>query len=223
MMLKGWIVNLRRMRGNDLSYVLKWWQDATLMRYYDRLSIHSAVESSNELERSLKALDRIDFVVENKGGEPIGLTSLKEINWKDRHCELHIMIGEPRKRILFFGAEAGFLLLQYSFQKLNMHKVYGRVMAYAQEAERLMKTIGFMKEAVLKDITYQNGQYRDVHIFGLLDREYKASLKKSIAKRFLNASQKNRLAGDRTNMLQRTPPVCFVEDRIDIAGRHTDG
>lgn len=188
-MINGRTVNLKKLRLKDLNCILKWFQNQGLMRFYDRLPVHSPAELKDELIRNIHASNRLDFLIEAKTGEPIGITYLEKIHWKDRHCKLHVMIGQPDNRNLPFGAEAEFHLLRFAFHQLNMHKVYGSTMAYASAAERLMKDIGFTQEAVLKNISYQNGRYWDVHLYGLLDREFATFLKTSKGKRYLAASQ----------------------------------
>ena len=188
-MIKGRIVNLKRVRLNDLTYILKWWQNQDLMRYYDRLPIHSPLELGEELRRNLSTFNRFDFIIETKVGEPIGLIYLQKISYNDRHCEIHIMIGESDKNTQLAGVEAGFLLLYYAFNQLNIHKVYGHVMEFASGAERLMKAVDFKEEAILKKTIYQKGRFWDVRIYGLLNTEFAVFLNTPAGKRYLAAFQ----------------------------------
>ncbi len=188
-MIEGRTVNLRRLKIDDLPNVFKWRQDAELMRYYDALPINMPSEIEEELRGDISSTNRLDFIIETKKGESIGTVYLKKINWKDRHTEVHVMVGERDKRYIFFGAEAEFLLLLYAFRQLNMHKVYGRVIEYAKEAENLVKEIGFKKEAVLRRVIYQKGQYWDLYLYGILDREFEEFLTTPKGRRYLAASQ----------------------------------
>lgn len=204
-MIKGRTVNLRRMRLDDLTFIHSWWQDQELMRYYDRLPIHSPLELSEEIRTNIGDSHRLDFVIETKSVDPIGLIYLSNINLNDRHCELHIMIGEPDRRNLFPGAEAGFLLLRYAFHHLNMNKVYGRVMEFATTAERLLIDVGFAKEAILRKIICQRGRLWDLRIYGLLYREFEAFLRKPKGKRYLERARSldtPEPSGDYSELLQ---------------------
>jgi len=186
-MIKGRTVNLKRVRLNDLTCILKWWQNQHLMQYYDRLTIHSPLELGEELRRNLSTFNRFDFIIETKVREPIGLIYLQKINYNDRHCEMHIMVGEPDKKYQLSGVEAGFLLLYYAFNQLNMHKIYGHVMEFASGAERLLKAVGFKEEAVLKKAIHQKGRFWDVRLYGLLDKEFTVFLNTKGGKRYLTA------------------------------------
>ena len=188
-MIKGRTVNLRRLKIDDLPNILKWRQDAELARYYDELPIHMPLEIEQEIRTKISSPDRLDLVIETKKGEAIGVVFLRNIRWKDRNAELHAMVGEKDKRYIFFGAEALFLLLLYAFRRLNMHKIYGRMIEYAKEAEALMKDVGFEKEAVLRKFIYQKGRYWDFYIYRLLDREFEEFLKSKKGKRYLTASR----------------------------------
>jgi RimJ/RimL family protein N-acetyltransferase len=187
-MICGRTINLRRLRMDDLQNILKWRQDAELMRYYDMLPIDMPLEIEEELKGNINSAKRVDFIIETKKAESIGTVYLKKINWKDRHTELHIMVAERKKGYGFFGSEAAFLLLLYAFRQLNMHKIYGRVIEYAKEVENLVKEIGFIREAVLRKSIYQKGRYWDLYIYGLLDMEFKKFLDTTKGQKCLSAS-----------------------------------
>jgi RimJ/RimL family protein N-acetyltransferase len=188
-MIKGRTVDLRRLKIDDLSYILKWRQDAELTRYYDELPINMPLEIEQEIRTKISSPDRLDLIIETKKEETIGVVFLRNIRWKDRNAELHVMVGDKDKRYIFFGAEALFLLLLYAFRKLNMHKIYGQMIEYAKEAGALIKEVGFEKEAVFRRFIYQKGRYWDLYIYGLLDREFEDFLKNKKGNRYLTASR----------------------------------
>lgn len=190
-MIRGRTVNLRRPKLDDLPNLIKWRQDADLSRYYDILPINMSSELAQELRNNIGSSHRLDFIIETKKGQPMGIAYLKNIRWDDRNAELHTMAGDKDKRHIVLGAEAVFLLLIYAFRQLNIHKIHGRVIEYAKEAEDLMKEVGFVKEAVLRKLVFQKGQYWDVYIYGLLDREFKEFLDGEKGRKYLTASQGN--------------------------------
>ncbi len=193
-MIKGRTVNLRRITVSDLPMVIEWWQDRELMKYYDELPVNSPSEMEHILRQNISAMDRIDYIIETKKKDPIGRVFLSRINREDRNLEIHIMVGKKNRRNMFFGAEAAFLMLLHAFHRLGMHKVYGRVLEYAKEAESLQKEMGFTREAVLKKRYFQRGKYRDALLYGLLDREFENILKLPKGQKYLAASQGNNKA-----------------------------
>lgn len=189
-MIKGRTVNLRKISVSaDMPKIFEWYQDKELMKYYDELPVGAYFEIEHILRQNMTANDRIDFIIETKKNEQIGRLYLNRINWADRNLEIHTMIGEKNKRNYFFGAEAAFLALLYSFHQLGMHKVYGRLLEYANEAESLQKELGFTKEAVLKKRYFQKGRYQDAVLYGLLDREFETFLGSPKGQKYLAASQ----------------------------------
>ena len=173
----------------DLPKTIEWYQDIELLKYYDELPVNSPFELEHILQQNISAADRIDYIIETKQKKSIGRIYLSRINWKDRNLEIHTMVGDKKKRNMLFGAEAAFLILIHSFHQLGMHKVYGRIMEFATEAEKLQKEMGFKKEAVLKKKYFQNGKYVDAYLYGLLDREFDDLLKLPKGQKYLVASQ----------------------------------
>jgi len=196
-MIKGRMVRLRKVQIDDLSCILKWRQDPELSRYYDVLPINIPLEVEQELRNNLKNSTRLDYIVETYKGAVIGMIYLKNISWKNRNAELHTMVGERSKRHILFGAEAELLLLLYAFHQLNMHKIYGRVIEYANEAKSLIGEAGFEKEAVLKQYVYQRGRYWDVYIYGIINQEFERFTKSKRGRRYISASQGNQYAFQR--------------------------
>lgn len=176
---------------SDLPKIIQWWQDKELLKYYDELPVNSPSEMEHILRQNITATDRHDYIIENKKKDPIGRIYLSRINMEDRNLEIHTMVGEKNKRNMFFGAEAAFLILLHAFHQLGMHKVYGRVLEYAKEAEALQKDMGFTKEAILKKRYFQKGKYQDAFLYGLLDREFEDLLKSTKGQKYLAASRDN--------------------------------
>ena len=151
------MVNIRGLRINDLPEIYKWRQNEELMRYYDTLPVDSPMEIETEMYNNLNSITRQDFIIETKTLNPIGIIFLNDINWKDRHAELQVLIGEKEKRHRAFGIEAELRMLIYAFHFLNLHKIYAQVIKYARESKRLIEQVGFVQEAVLKNKFYQKG------------------------------------------------------------------
>lgn len=213
-MIKGRTVNLRLVRFNDLSFLLKWWQDKDLMRFYDRLPVSSPLELGDELRARIDSRDRVDFIIETKAEQPIGLAYLQNINQRHRHCEIHIMVGERRAGLAYAGAEAAFHVLHYAFHQLNIHRVYSRIMEFASEADHLMRSAGFTKEAVLRRASFQKGRSWEIHVYGILAEEYRAFLRSPLGERLQRrfACESSRLAKSaRMGDAQRVPIAEPIE------------
>lgn len=173
----------------DLPRMIKWYQDNELMKYYDELPVRSPFEVEELMRRYISAQNRLDFIIETKKKETVGTIYFSNINWYDRHLEIHTMVGEKNKRNMYFGAEAAFLMTIHAFHQLGMHKIYSRLLPFAKEAGALQKELGFRKEAVLKNRYYQDGEYYDAWLYGLLDREFESFIKSEKGVKYMRASQ----------------------------------
>ena len=177
MIINGKSILLRPVCFGDMELFRNWWSDIELMRHFDQLPPLTYNQIEQEFRKNLNAGNRIDFIIEDKAQLPIGTIYLKNINWKDRNAELHTLIAGEAYRNLGFGIEAQYYVLQYAFNEINMHKMYGRVLEYARDNIKLMEFVGYKKEVICKKAVFHNGRYWDLYIFGLLKREFDSFLK----------------------------------------------
>jgi len=103
----------------------------------------------------------------------IGTIGLNHIDWRSHTAELSwFLIGEVKYRSWGYGTEAVFLLLDYAFNHLNLNKIGLYTMALNEGARAVYQKMGFQEEGVLREQKFKNGQYIDVHIYGLLREDF---------------------------------------------------
>jgi len=188
-MIRGRMVTLRKLRASDREYLTRWFGDRELMKYYDRLPVYNSAEIETELRQKISLETRHDYLIQAHDGKPVGLTYLDRIDLKNRHCELHVMIGRRNSRNTMLGAESAFLILMHSFRNLNMYKVYARVLEGSENIITLLHDLGFTMEANLKAYFYQGGVYKNLIIYGLMRTEFKAFLSTGKGRKYLYLSQ----------------------------------
>ena len=106
------------------------------------------------------------FIVEKKETHIYtDFVSLTHINWINRNCNFGIIIDQNFQG-KGFGKETTKLILDYSFQKLNMRKVSLNVLSENTRAINLYKKLGFKEEGILKEHFYWDGKYHDVVVMG---------------------------------------------------------
>lgn len=103
----------------------------------------------------------------------IGIISLDTIDWFHQTCAIAVVIGERTHRNLGNFVESHQLILAHAFNGLHMHRVGGGSLSEAV-AQLYCRTLGFQHEGVRRSEVFKDGSYHDVHLFGLLDREYYA-------------------------------------------------
>jgi len=70
------------------------------------------------------------------------------------------------------GKALGEQLLFYTFSKLNVHKIFGQVLAYNERSRAFHLRLGFQQEGILRNHYFDGKQYFDIYSFGLLASEW---------------------------------------------------
>ena len=104
-------------------------------------------------------------IVEKKEMALIGMISLSDIDYVNRHCAISGLIGEKKFRILSYWLEANRLILNHAFATLNLNRVYGGAISRAA-SQIYTRLLGFSDEGIAKDHVYKNGSFVDVYNFG---------------------------------------------------------
>jgi RimJ/RimL family protein N-acetyltransferase len=105
----------------------------------------------------------------------IGNIDLHQIDWKNRHAELGITIGEKAYWNQGYGTDAICSMLKLAFREMNMHRIQLRVDADNARAIRCYIKAGFKKEGTLRDAVFREGKYIDQHIMSILQQEFESN------------------------------------------------
>ncbi len=93
----------------------------------------------------------------------IGLTLKMEIE----NAELGYWIGEEFWN-QGFATEAAKAIIQYSFESLNIHKVYANYFSNNPASGRVMEKAGMVQEGYLKEHVRHWGEYKDLFVYGIV-------------------------------------------------------
>ena len=102
----------------------------------------------------------------------IGNITLHQIDWRNRHAEIGIFIGDKKARGKGYAAEAINLIANHAFSKLNLRKLCTGLINGNDASNKVFEKVGFKVEGVLKEHFYLNGEYLDCYRLGLLRKEY---------------------------------------------------
>jgi len=102
----------------------------------------------------------------------IGTISLNNIDFQHRKCEISGFIGEKKYQTLKPFLEANKLLIKHAFEQLNMNRIYGGALN-KDVSDFFVRMLNFETEGVLIDDVYKNGHWNNVHLIGLLKKDYK--------------------------------------------------
>lgn len=173
---EGSLVILRPLERADLNeHYLNWLNDPEVTRYTETGTFPSTAEDLENYYRSVTGSknDVMLAVVERESGRHVGNVKLGPIHWVHRRATFGILIGDKDSWGKGIGLEATRLMVEYGFQRLNLHRIDLGVFAEHEAAVRCYKKAGFKVEGRMREDLFLNGEYKDRLRMGLLRSEYK--------------------------------------------------
>jgi len=159
---------LRALRRSDSEQLYEWINSRELVLLSSSFHPVSEPDHNAWMEAMIsRRSDLVIFVIEERStATAIGTCQLHNINWRHRHAELQIRIGDAASRRKGLGSEAVLLLCQFGFSDLNLHRIFLHVFSSNIPAITAYEKAGFTREGILKDAAYIDGQYQDVFLMG---------------------------------------------------------
>ena len=171
-------VYLRAFEPKDYIKINEWRhdEDLYLLTTGNRYFVSSERDRQWVLDKSLNNQTDIHLAIcLVKDHLFIGYVSLSDIDYRNRRAEWSgIVIGEKEYRGRGYATEAVYLLLEYAFHELGMHRVSGSWLAENMVSLFLGKMMGFQHEGVLRDHLYKNGKHHDVIVMSMLRPEFES-------------------------------------------------
>jgi len=177
----GQRVRLRPPERSDLKLFVTWLSNPAQRPFLSTRYVSEALE-----ERWFEsALDRMGgstpsllfFVIETLDGNvPIGFVSLMDINWRRREMEVGSAIGDTELWGQGYGTDALRTMLMVAFKWFQLHRVHLRVAADNTRAIRSYEKCNFQLEGRLREAVWVDGEYRDLLVMSILDREYEEGI-----------------------------------------------
>ncbi|WP_027963991.1 GNAT family N-acetyltransferase [Halalkalibacillus halophilus] len=176
-MLSSKRIKLRKVENDDVETYHQWRNDLEVMASTSpSLDLYSLDDTRGFVENVFIGSDssKSYMIEELDQQQAIGITSLINIDYKNRNAELIIDIGEKTYWGSGYGTEAVTLLLNFAFQELNFHRLSLRVFSFNEKAIHLYKKLGFQEEGKSRQALYRNGRWHDIIHMGLLKEEFES-------------------------------------------------
>jgi len=167
-------IGLRQLERDDLVQARDWRNQAEI-RERTREYIPLNMLNQERWFESLLDRDNIMFAVICKETETptfIGVTGLTHIDWKNRSAEFSYYIGDKELRGKGYGRHVAYLLFEYGFQEIGLHRIWGEIYGVAEEIFEIDKRLGFKLDGTLRETFFNRGKYWDSWIVSILDREW---------------------------------------------------
>jgi len=174
---RGMRVSLRTLQPSDLECLSEWADDPFIERMVgsEFLGAYKHLYDKDEsfYDACLTDTTQVVLVIEaNRGwNKPIGLARLFNIHLVEGYAFLEVMLTDRRALRRGFGVEAGKLIAYYGVDVLGLRRIEAKVYEYNHLSANSLRRNGFQQEGVLRKAGYQDGQYWDMLVFGILRDE----------------------------------------------------
>jgi RimJ/RimL family protein N-acetyltransferase len=157
---------------HDLENIWRWINDPEVRQFIKRPLPATRAEEHEWLSRKSDT-DIILGIELKRTPQLIGSIGLHRINWIHRRATSGTLIGKKELWGQGYGTEAKQLLLRYAFLTLNLHRVGTSVFATNPRSLACQKKCGYIEEGRLRSADYQDGQWVDSILLGVLKDEWR--------------------------------------------------
>lgn len=177
MHVKGKQLTLRAIERSDLPTLQAWANDPITQDGIGEIHFPSSLDFHEAWFVGLKS-DRFNqrFVVETPEGAIIGLSSIINIDWRNRHAWHGLVIGDSRHRGKGYGLDAIMATMRYAFEELNLMRLDGSMIEYNTQSIALYcgPKLCWREEGRKKKYFYRKGRFWDQVIVGVTREDYEA-------------------------------------------------
>ncbi|MFX4261972.1 UDP-4-amino-4,6-dideoxy-N-acetyl-beta-L-altrosamine N-acetyltransferase [Pelotomaculum propionicicum] len=162
--------SLRSLVEADLAKVLVWRNSERIRAsmYTDR--IITMDEHRQWFKKTSKDENTICMIFQYQEN-PSGLVNFTQIDKCNSRCHWGFYLGEtdvPRGS----GMAMGYLALEYIFEVIGIHKLYGEALAFNLQSIKYHKKLGFVEEGRFVEHIFKNGRYEDIISMAILNKNW---------------------------------------------------
>ena len=165
---EGETVTLRTMEEEDVEFCQRLINDP---RVRTRLFQGGPTNRAQEREFIENATEEGVNVLVCADGDPVGTAGYNDINDQWGTAEIGYMIT-PEQWGNGYATDALRTLTADAFRERRIHKLYAHVYATNDASKRVLEKVGYVEEGVHRKEAFVDGEYVDVHRYGLLADEF---------------------------------------------------
>lgn len=169
--LIGKKIYLRGLEEEDLrGDYFQWFNDAETCRYNSHARFPNSLQAMRDyFQRTQGSRSEIVFaVVLKEKDRHVGNVALQEVDWIARSAMFSILIGAKNLHGKGIGREAGLLVRDYAFERLNLRRLHCGTHADNQAMRRLAEALGMQEEGRRVQALYKQGTYHDIVEYGMI-------------------------------------------------------
>ena len=171
--LTGKKIHLRALEPEDLDFLYtienneSFWEVSSTQTPFSRFVLEQYIVNSHQDIFEAKQLRLI--IVDNISNISVGMIDLFEFNPLHKRAGIGILIIESEQH-KGFASEAIELLINYSFNQLNLHQLFANITADNTKSLELFKKLNFKKIGVKKEWIFSKGAFKDEILFQLINK-----------------------------------------------------
>ncbi|WP_216205575.1 GNAT family N-acetyltransferase [Amycolatopsis aidingensis] len=120
------------------------------------------------------AAHRADWAITAvEDGGFLGDAALNELDEANESMSFRIALSGPAEFGKGYGTEATRLVLDFAFGMVGLHRVGLEVFAHNPRARRVYEKCGFVREGVLREALYWEGERHDVLVMSVLATDHR--------------------------------------------------
>ena len=172
--MKGEMVDLTSPESSDFDTWGQWFNDEKITKYMDiGVGPFNAITQRNFYRNSLEA-SRFLALIKSREGDLLGVTSLSEINYQNKSCQISSVCPVLKKNYPLAALEGRALTVKYAFEELGMNRIYsGNAYPGNYKWYQSYSTLGFSPEGLFKSYMYKSRKFVDVLRVSILYDDYK--------------------------------------------------
>ena len=169
-------LQLRFLSQGDVPALYRMYSDAEAMRYWssgpwDNMQQAEAYLDAAQAGYESGELLRMGIEID---GQLAGIVNLYSFNRQNRRCDVGYMLDRE-----FWGKgymrEAMAAIIDYAFRVLRLHRIEADIDPRNTASARLLKSLHFVHEGLLRERWIINGEICDTEFYGLLRSDWQAA------------------------------------------------
>jgi RimJ/RimL family protein N-acetyltransferase len=174
-MLCGTYACLRVLDAADAEYVRALRNAPAVARWFQSRHFISDLAQKAFVEALAQTTSRMYFIAEKLPAHaPFGVVCLQEIDHRNQRAEVGFFLDEAGGATGVETFEAAWLLLEYAFGYLNLHKVWAEVLPENTRGIRFEEGLGMTPEAVRPRHLFYDGAFHDLLLYCLFRADFYA-------------------------------------------------
>ncbi len=173
-MIEGTLVDLVPFEDDYAIYLEQWMNEEAWFRArpFDRREPHTEEDVKQFIEKMEKNEHGALIGFQTKDGDPVGGVLFDHEWTRVRKADVMFFAGDQRYEGRDEVLDGLLMLLRYCFETRNLHRVDTAALAFDEVRIDYLRRAGFVHEGTLRQHVRWDGDYVDLELYGLLDREW---------------------------------------------------